>query len=420
MAVIVIIQAYPYDAVAGGDGAYIQSLGQHLIDIGHAVCGLVSDTIRSRTNPVYQSAYPIERYREWTARGAVRLGPRTFLTIRRAWVSAALARLKASGGIRATGTEIANEEWIFNDARWVSSKLKDLRPDVAILCFGAIYFAPSLRRLGVPLFALPGSPMFGRELRLENENEVKIDRSHDQTALSEHHLRITEALRQADRVGFASYDDRNYAERCLGISKGMVVGMGFPRRAVSVDGNEPIVLFVGNMTHSNDEALAWFLSQVWPNIRAGYPSARFRVVGRAAAAIRSGDAPGVELIGPVQDLWPEYARAQVVIAPLLSGTTGVKVKVAEAMAYGRPLVTTSVGIDVGNRDQLEPGAIIANNAKDFATAIMTLLREPGLRIEKCRGAKEVFERWFSQEGCYREIAEWIDVIAKPAVQDRHG
>lgn len=194
-----IIQAYPYDAVAGGNGAYIQSL-QHLIDIGQAVCGLVSDTIRSRTNPVYQSAHPIERYREWTVRGAVRLGPRTFLTIRRACVSAALARLRASGGIRATGTEIANEEWVLSDARWVASKLKDLRPDVAILCFDAIYFAPTLRRLGVPLFALPGSPMFGRELRVENERGVKVDRDHDQVPLSERHRQIAEALRQVDRV----------------------------------------------------------------------------------------------------------------------------------------------------------------------------------------------------------------------------
>ena len=96
MAVIAIIQAYPYDAVAGGDGAYIQSLGQYLIDIGHEVRGLVSDTIRGRTNPIYQSAYPIERYRSWKVRSAIRLGPRTFLTVRPALVSAAPVRLRAA------------------------------------------------------------------------------------------------------------------------------------------------------------------------------------------------------------------------------------------------------------------------------------------------------------------------------------
>ena len=297
---------------------------------------------------------------------------------------------------------------------WVSSKLKNIRPDAAILCFDAIYFAPWLRPIGTMLFGLPGSPMFGRELRVVKQSDFEIDRDHNQGGPTERHLRIASALRQADRIGFASYEDRDYAERCLGIKGGIVVGMGFPRVATSAAGNEPIVLFVGNMTRSNEEALAWFLSRVWPSVRGGYPSARFRVVGRAVAAIRSGNpsASGIELIGPVPDLWPEYAAAQVVVAPLLSGTTGVKVKVAEAMAYGRPLVTTSVGTDPGHRDQLDPAAIVANNAQDFATAIVTLLKEPSARMQKCQGAREVFEKWFSQEGCYREIADWIDSVGK--------
>jgi glycosyltransferase involved in cell wall biosynthesis len=307
------------------------------------------------------------------------------------------------------GPEIADESWIRDEARWVANKLKEVRPDVAILCFDAIHFAPCLKKTGIALFGLPGSPMLGKELRAVKPSE--FDASAEPT---EEHLRIATALRQTDRVGFASYEDRDYASSYLGIKEGLVVGIGYPRVATAPAGSELTVLFVGNMTQSNEEALSWFLSQVWPNVRSRCPSARFRVVGRSVAAIKNGNpsASGIDLIGPVPDLRPEYEAAQIVVAPLLSGTTGVKVKVAEAMAYGRPLVTTSVGIDPGNRDQLDPGAIVANNAEDFAMAIVTLLKDPHARMQKTQGAREIFEKWFSREECYREIVNWINEIVQ--------
>ena len=411
MAAIVIVQSYPYDAFAGGDGAYIQSLGQFLIDCGHQVSGLISDTTRGRTNPFYRSAYPIDRYREWKVRGAIRLGARTFLAIRpRSFAFAILSRFGLLRRSQASDGTIHDENGMQPEAIWVMSKLKAFRPDVVILCFDAIHFSHLLRQLGIPLFCLPGSPMFARELRLNGETRGEADRK---IKPSRGHLRIAQALLHADRVGFASYSDRDYAAKYLGVENGLVVGMGFPRQTATIAADEPIVLFVGNMTQPNVEGLNWFITRVWPKIRGVYPSARFRVVGRVAAGVPPGIS-GIEAIGPVQDLGTEYARSQVVIAPLLSGTTGVKVKVAEAMAFGRPLVTTSVGIDPGQRDQLDPGTLVADTEQDFATSVLDLLTQPNVRIEKGRGAKRVYKSWFSQEACYREVAQWIDAVAKPA------
>lgn len=412
MAAIVIVQSYPYDAFAGGDGAYIQSLGQYLIDCGHQVSGLISDTTRGRTNPFYRSVYPIDRYQNWKVRGAIRLGARTFLAIRpRSFASAILSRfgLLRRPQARDDGAK-HGENWILPEAIWVMSKLKAFRPDVVILCFDAIHFSLLLRQLGIPLFCLPGSPMFARELRLNRESRGEAGR---EIKLLRGHLRIAQALLHADRVGFASYSDRDYAAKYLGVENGLVVGMGFPRQTVTAAADEPIVLFVGNLTQPNVEGLDWFITGVWPKIREVYPSAKFRVVGRVAAAMQHG-VSGIEAIGPVRDLSTEYARSQVVIAPLLSGTTGVKVKVAEAMAYGRPLVATSVGIDPGQRHQLDPGTLVANTEQDFATSVLNLLTQPSVRFEKCRGATQVYESWFSQEACYREVAWWINSVAKLA------
>ena len=107
----------------------------------------------------------------------------------------------------------------------------------------------------------------------------------------------------------------------LGVENGLVVGMGFPRQTATAAADEPIVLFVGNMTQPNVEGLNWFITRVWPKIRGAYPSAKFRVVGRVAAAVPPG-VSGIEAIGPVRDLSTEYARSQVVIAPSFVGHNG--------------------------------------------------------------------------------------------------
>ena len=155
MAAIVIVQSYPYDAFPGGDGAYIQSLGQFLIDCGHQVSGLISDTTRGRTNPFYRSAYPIDRYHEWKVRGAIRLGARTFLAIRpRSFAFAILSRFGLLRRSLASDGTKQGENWILPEAIWVMSKLKAFRPDVVILCFDAIHFSHFVATIGYSAFLL--------------------------------------------------------------------------------------------------------------------------------------------------------------------------------------------------------------------------------------------------------------------------
>jgi glycosyltransferase involved in cell wall biosynthesis len=98
----------------------------------------------------------------------------------------------------------------------------------------------------------------------------------------------------------------------------------------------------------------------------------------------------------------------VVVAPLVTGTAGVKVKVAEAMSYGRPLVTTSLGVDGGDIGQLDGGAIVADDPDAFARGVIALLSDSQFRRKKSAGAARVFERHFSNDACYGEFSTWID------------
>lgn len=407
MARIALIQSYPYDAVAGGDGAYIQSLGQYLVRLGHEVHGLVTDTTRGRTSPIYESFYPLDKYRSWRVRNAVRVNRTAFFDYRFSRIPVKLLR-KLGGRQRNGGT--ADRDWARREALWTSEQLEKLCPDVIILCFGAVHFASLLASSHVTILALPG-PIPGRELGPKSTDRRSPA---NQNEITPAQAGLAGALAHADCVGLNSHDDLTYAIERLNVKRAIVVGMGFPSQPVFPESSEPIILFVGNATASNRAGIRWFLAQVWPAIRASCPDARFRIVGRVAFSNEARGGTAVDRLGPVADLAPEYRRAQVVIAPLVSGTAGVKIKVAEAMSYGRPLVTTSIGGDVGDPRQLDPAAIVADDPSDFARGIIALLQNANLRREKSKGATKVFNRCFSYTSSYCELSAWIDQIVPVA------
>jgi len=119
----------------------------------------------------------------------------------------------------------------------------------------------------------------------------------------------------------------------------------------------------------------------------------------------------------VPDLASEYQRAQAVVAPLVTGTAGVKIKVAEAISYGRPIVTTSIGVDNLDKHQLDEAAIVADRPEDFARGVIALLSDADFRKTKSVGAIQVFLKHFSYSACYGDFSTWLDrTIAAPSHQ----
>lgn len=162
------------------------------------------------------------------------------------------------------------------------------------------------------------------------------------------------------------------------------------QRHRSLDG--PCVLFVGAMDRSyNQEAVEWFLAQVWPRVRSAVPDAKFCIVGHAPPAslqARNGQ-DGVMVTGFVPDLAVWYARASVVVAPLrVAG--GMLQKVLDAMAWGLPVVATSVsnhGIGATPAEHIE----LADTPEVFAAKVITLLRDP-IRAEAMGRAAQAYVR----------------------------
>lgn len=132
------------------------------------------------------------------------------------------------------------------------------------------------------------------------------------------------------------------------------------------------LLFVGNFNHSpNRDAVRHFVGEVFPLVRAALPGAKFYVVGHHTpeeiAALHSED---VLVKGYVSDLAPLFNGCRVFVAPLRFGA-GMKGKIIQALAYGLPTVTTSIGAEgIGLRHTQE--ALIADSAEDFAAAVVEL------------------------------------------------
>lgn len=172
------------------------------------------------------------------------------------------------------------------------------------------------------------------------------------------------------------------------------------------------VLFTGTMNYPpNADGAAWFVEEVLPLLRQRRPDVALEIVGRnpGDAVLRLADPGRVEVLGRVPDLKPHFETAGVVVVPLRSGS-GTKLKLLEAMAAGRPIVSTSIGaegVEVRDGEHL----VIADDPKDFAHAVDMLLADPVRAVAMGAAGRRVATDRYSWEAIGRhfasEITTWL-------------
>lgn len=135
------------------------------------------------------------------------------------------------------------------------------------------------------------------------------------------------------------------------------------------------LLYVGTLSWpANADGLLWFLSAVWPRLKAAHPSLTLDIIGKGAGAELQAavdHALGARLHGFVDDLEPFYRKSKAFIAPLRFGS-GTKVKVITALYRGLPCITTTVGaegLDLVNGKEI----MLADDADGTIAAILELL-----------------------------------------------
>jgi glycosyltransferase involved in cell wall biosynthesis len=143
---------------------------------------------------------------------------------------------------------------------------------------------------------------------------------------------------------------------------------------------EPVLLFVGSMCYGpNIDAVGFFARCVLPLIRQEIPDVKFLIVGRdpEASVWQLHNGTSVIVTGFVPEVVEYYRRAAAVVAPIRFGG-GTRIKILEAMAHRKPVVSTGVGAE-GLDVQSGKHLLLADSPGDFAKACTRLLRDGSLR-----------------------------------------
>lgn len=158
---------------------------------------------------------------------------------------------------------------------------------------------------------------------------------------------------------------------------------------------KPTVAFIGSLDYRpNKDAVRWFVESIWPRIRAEMTEASMLVIGRCPPPriVDLCKRTGIHLHPDVPDTRPFLAEASLVVSPIRIGS-GTRLKILEAMASARCVVSTTIGaegLDVRNGEHI----VIADDPADFAWKVVSLLRDPIRRQELAYAGRSFVESRF--------------------------
>jgi glycosyltransferase involved in cell wall biosynthesis len=175
------------------------------------------------------------------------------------------------------------------------------------------------------------------------------------------------------------------------------------------------VLFFGAINYyPNSEGLLFFLRSAWPELKQIRPSVRLRVVGpKPPASIAGWRDPSVEIVGYVDDVRTHIARAAVVIVPLRIGG-GTRLKVLEAMALGKAVVSTTLGAE-GIDARHEREILIADDAAGLARQIARVLSDQALARRLGDSARSLVVQRYSWRSSVERLTTFYGEMGAPAI-----
>jgi sugar transferase (PEP-CTERM/EpsH1 system associated) len=223
-------------------------------------------------------------------------------------------------------------------------------------------------------------------------------------------------LRLADHVLTVSETDRDAFATVLDPGKVTVIPTGVDIdyfQSMPVEETPNSLVFTGSMDWlPNEDAILFFVDAILPLIERKNPLVSLEVVGRspsrklqALAETKS----NVHLTGWVEDVRPFAGRGAVCIVPLRIGG-GTRLKIFEAMAMSKAVVSTSLGAE-GLPVQSGENIVLADRPEDFAQAILTLLNDAGERKRLGTAARALVEDKYSWQKVSESFASTLRAVA---------
>lgn len=138
----------------------------------------------------------------------------------------------------------------------------------------------------------------------------------------------------------------------------------------------PTLFHIGSLEWApNQEGLVWFIKNCWDKIHQQFPELKFYIAGRNAPVWlqRKFGLPNVVFLGEVPDAYEFINSKSIMVVPLFSGS-GMRIKIIEGMALGKPIITTDIGTE-GIDTTSGKNIVIANSADGFVNAVAELIAQ---------------------------------------------
>jgi glycosyltransferase involved in cell wall biosynthesis len=208
----------------------------------------------------------------------------------------------------------------------------------------------------------------------------------------------------ADEAVSVTPEDADFIQKLFGISS-VVVPTGISdfavyRPAMLVRDVMPVpqsVMFLGFYDHTpNIEAMQWYLRDVHPFVKAKLPNYKLSIVGAGNTKVLREEFSSdlnIEITGRVEDFVPYIANSKICISPLSSGA-GIRGKINQDSAVGRPTVSTSIGV-AGVNYKNQESVIVADSPEDFADGVIKLLTNEDFWKSTAENASVIAKRDYS-------------------------
>ena len=173
---------------------------------------------------------------------------------------------------------------------------------------------------------------------------------------------------------------------------------------------DPTIFIIGAMNWiPNQEGVKWFLQNVWTDLHTRYPSLKFHIAGREMPGWMKGlSLANVVVEGEVEDASAFYMANDIMIVPLFSGS-GIRIKIIEAMAYGKTIVSTSLGAE-GIEYTRGENLLVADLACEFFEMISVCIEYPDILRKTGLCARSLAESQYDSkkiisklEGFYKKL-----------------
>jgi glycosyltransferase involved in cell wall biosynthesis len=275
---------------------------------------------------------------------------------------------------------------------------RDLSPEVVIVEYIRLaYLVRDFDKVGIKALTLIDTHDVGHQryqrFQENGEQETKITEAQEKQLLSLFDIIV--AIQSKDRETFQKMLPDHH-----------VIQVSYacePKKFEYLNGSLINITYVAGPNPSNKRAIANFLHKVWCKLVTKFDQKiQLNIVGKICEELADVRIPpNVKLTGWIDELETVYQEADIIINPVYFGT-GLKIKNVEALGYGKPLVTTTIGAE-GLEHGINKAFLVSDHPKEAVKQLSTLITNEKLRKELSDKAYAFACQNFTEEQVYQEL-----------------